>query len=166
MATPVALLVTTSSLFSMSEAEKVCGYLRHISSNTCVGEDSNKYLIARNTSCSKQNHLFCYDTKKMIIAKGSGGEKVISMPNENPGPDQNSFLMLTNEKKGQYKWRFRNNGEVRLDGDSNIQKCWRRSADEINKIKLDTCFNSRDETTLNQHQFELQRRYEITGTSL
>ncbi|KAL5264437.1 hypothetical protein ACHWQZ_G005507 [Mnemiopsis leidyi] len=83
----------------VSVEEKVCGYLRHISSNTCVGEHDDMYLTANTTNCSKEDHLFCYDANKMIITR-SRDRKIISVLD--PDPVSDSILVLTDKNEGEY----------------------------------------------------------------
>ena len=148
-------MVLLQTSFSVSVEEKVCGYLRHISSNTCVGEHDAKFLTANTTYCSKEDHLFCYDANKMIITRSRDG-KIISVLD--PDPVSDSILVLTDKNEGQYVWRFRINGEIRLIYQGQ-HKCWRRY-DNGNSIKLETCS---DKFEPNFHQFGFQILYEASA---
>ena len=110
-------------------SDKLCGYLRHIESGTCVGKNENSHLIASATSCS-DSHFFCLNTTTQLIRNGfptGSGEIVCKKDPQIAG--------LCSKVRQDSTWRLTKNRQIQLSSSSSdlgssssetATECWDR----------------------------------------
>ena len=139
-------------------SDEVCGYLRHIDSNTCVGANVDQHLIADETSPCSEPHLFCVNTTTQIIRQQSSQSKVALVADSSG----NTLKLMTNNRATNdtyYKWRLQESGKIQQATSGG--ECWQHNEGE-GLITIATCNTPGNQ----QFDFQKQRESESSGNLL
>lgn len=123
---------------SLASEQNICGTLRHIKSNKCVGIDEINTsgatfwpLIVDSQYCraTEPSNVFCYNTKSRWITKiRANGEEMFAYTTETADKDDNLQVRMSGKESS--KWRFKEIGSIQ----SALGNCWQPS--DIGQIKL------------------------------
>ena len=142
----------------LSVEDQVCGYLRHISSGTCVGVSVGTQLTTGEDYCNSgvAGTLFCYSPRDTIITRMGN--------NDNTCYGNCLELRRNSAEDVECQWRLKMNGRVRraqiLESESKM-KCWKR--DNTDDIMLETCDQNESEEEAKPQQFAFQIQDKTPG---
>ena len=139
-------------------SDEMCGNLRHIGSNTCVGAKEDQHiLIANEASPCSESHLFCLNTTTQIITQESSQSKVGIVVGD---PEGDILKLMTNDctsESTHCKWRLKERGKIQQGTSDGA--CWQRN--EVDgQITIATCNTPPGSPGPGNQQFDFQIRRE------
>ena len=152
-------------------SDKVCGFLRHIKSGTCVGADNDQRLIATSTAdkifhCS-DNNFFCFNTSSSSVRIRKGNETGDFVATDRYHDKGEKYLELCADPKTTAKdsrWRLLDNGRIERIRRLDESECWKRYSNSSH-VLLATCRRAIGNLTELEHQqFDFQSRLETENS--